>query len=867
MYPESKHCHLLHYAKKPAIRDVKKQDEIKLLMLRTKLDRSVIKTICSHHEEVLLKRFSQNQTKCCNPFKAHKGVRKGKQISPLSLKIYETLIDPPDVVVPGVKLCVTCRIELNKKKRSSCDIATSSHVEAEDMDNDDDDDAGTHVEEPDDTESTNAMDSLEKDTSVVDVNSALANLDLTPLKTGQLAPSSRKTKGKQKLKSAKKKLKRKLEVSLDVDLDDSSESDKEMKSKEVNDLKKHRAVLQELKEKFNNSNSYAERVQILTLSPFGIARTMKEFGATQYMVRKSREVKAKRGILGQSNKRRGKALSEELKAEVVAFYELDENSRMCPGMKDTVKDLDKDGETVKHQKRLVLSNLKELHAAWKETHPTKNVGFSTFASLRPKWCVLAGASGTHSVCVCKYHQNPKLMVEAANLKSDLHELMRYCVCSDETESCMMGQCKECPRRQGIIDYLNDELSDVEEITYKQWVSTDRAKLTTIVESKEEFVENLATQVDKLTRHSFTAKAQSSYMKTLKASMTPEELLLQGDFAENFSYVVQDEIQSFHWENKQATLHPFVAYHLKDDGNLEHRNICVISDCKEHNTVTVHAFQKVVIQYLKVEFPAIKKIHYFTDGCAGQYKNRYSFINLCHHIEDFGLNAEWNFFATSHGKSACDGIGGTVKRLVTKASLQRPYDKQILTCDAMMEFCVQNIPGIQFFNVTPEVISHTETMLKNRFELAQTVKGTQQFHRYVPISTSMLQVYRLSNQSSPPDAVPISSRNPQVEPPVQLEIAEQNFVCCLYDGSPWIGMVDEISEEFGDFHINFMHPRGPTKQFSWPSKVDHCWVAEEDILCIINTPSLTSSSSRKYRISDDDVARISIAYPKWISDDQ
>ena len=56
---------------------------------------------------------------------------------------------------------------------------------------------------------------------------------------------------------------------------------------------------------------------------------------------------------------------------------------------------------MKHQKCLVLSNLKELHVAWNESHPDKKVGFSKFAALRPRWCVLAGASGTHSVC--KYH--------------------------------------------------------------------------------------------------------------------------------------------------------------------------------------------------------------------------------------------------------------------------------------------------------------------------------------------------------------------------------------------------------------------------------------------------------------------------------
>ena len=43
------------------------------------------------------------------------------------------------------------------------------------------------------------------------------------------------------------------------------------------------------------------------------------------------------------------------------------------------------------------------------------------------------------------------------------------------------------------------------------------------------------------------------------------------------------------------------------------------------------------------------------------------MNLCLHFKDFGLKAEWIFFATSHGKSTCDGIGGTVKR--TTASLQ------------------------------------------------------------------------------------------------------------------------------------------------------------------------------------------------------
>ena len=71
--------------------------------------------------------------------------------------------------------------------------------------------------------------------------------------------------------------------------------------------------------------------------------------------------------------------------------------------------------------------------------------------------------------------------------------------------------------------------------------------------------------------------QSGYMKKLKTSMTPlEEIIVQGDFAENYSYVVQDEIESFHCENKQATLHPFVAYQWQEDNTLwQHRNIYML----------------------------------------------------------------------------------------------------------------------------------------------------------------------------------------------------------------------------------------------------------------------------------------------------
>ena len=71
------------------------------------------------------------------------------------------------------------------------------------------------------------------------------------------------------------------------------------------------------------------------------------------------------------------------------------------------------------------------------------------------------------------------------------------------------------------------------------------------------------------------------------------------------------------------------------------------------------------------------------------------INLCHHQEDFSLEAEWVFFATSHGKSPCDGIGGTVKRLVGKRSFQRSPKNQILDYKSMIDLCREEINEIIF----------------------------------------------------------------------------------------------------------------------------------------------------------------------------
>ena len=96
------------------------------------------------------------------------------------------------------------------------------------------------------------------------------------------------------------------------------------------------------------------------------------------------------------------------------------------------------------------------------------------------------------------------------------------------------------------------------------------------------------------------------------------------------------------------------------------SICYLSDDLNHGVLFVHQLKNLTTDIIKATCATVKIVKYFTDGCAAQYKNCKSMLNLCHHKDNFGINATWSYFATSHSKSPCDGIGGAVKRTTAKA---------------------------------------------------------------------------------------------------------------------------------------------------------------------------------------------------------
>ena len=121
------------------------------------------------------------------------------------------------------------------------------------------------------------------------------------------------------------------------------------------------------------------------------------------------------------NPKPGRPLSDEVVEEVRGFYCSDDISRVMAGKKDFI--IVREGGAKKEvQKGLVFCNVKEAYCAFKQAQLQLQIGFSTFASLRPKHCVFAGATKIHSVCVCSIQQNFKMMVEAVRLSRLMRDL-------------------------------------------------------------------------------------------------------------------------------------------------------------------------------------------------------------------------------------------------------------------------------------------------------------------------------------------------------------------------------------------------------------------------------------------------------------
>ena len=86
------------------------------------------------------------------------------------------------------------------------------------------------------------------------------------------------------------------------------------------------------------------------------------------------------------------------------------------------------------------------------------------------------------------------------------------MCNPPNLTCWQGECQECEDSSSLLKQLENTYQslDIENITYKQWESTDRTELVTYTESIGDFIPNLIDKLQTLKKHQFIHDQQTKY---------------------------------------------------------------------------------------------------------------------------------------------------------------------------------------------------------------------------------------------------------------------------------------------------------------------------------------------------------------------
>ena len=143
-------------------------------------------------------------------------------------------------------------------------------------------------------------------------------------------------------------------------------------------------------------------------------------------------------IVPSFRKRTTRQVSRQLKDAIGEFYCRDDISYQMPGKRDSIV-VRQNGTKSTHQKRILLYNIREVHhlflsenagsgtnlldSIWSNSNrlllSVLDIARTSFPELRPEY-VLIKALMSHRVCVCAYHENVNLLLEAlkTHIKGD-----------------------------------------------------------------------------------------------------------------------------------------------------------------------------------------------------------------------------------------------------------------------------------------------------------------------------------------------------------------------------------------------------------------------------------------------------------------
>ena len=144
---------------------------------------------------------------------------------------------------------------------------------------------------------------------------------------------------------------------------------------------------------------------------------------------------------------------------------------------------------------------------------------------------------------------------------------------------------------------------------KQWVNKTRERngatqsyLQWDVDhcSYSDLIDKYIAILDAMAQHVSMASWNYCQFKAAKQNILHDEVLVVHGFAQNYLCLLQNEPQGMHWEHRQVTLHPSVAFYKcpNDCTKLVMHEVVHVSDDLKHDAHLVCQFHDVTMNVLK-----------------------------------------------------------------------------------------------------------------------------------------------------------------------------------------------------------------------------------------------------------------------------
>lgn len=200
-------------------------------------------------------------------------------------------------------------------------------------------------------------------------------------------------------------------------------------------------------------------------------------------------------------------ISVNVEKAVTDFYQELDISWMTPDRNDYTIVIKMNGKE-RVQRRYLMMTVGDAYAVFCVKFPNWKIGLSRFASLRPANVLWF----PHNVCVCQYHENLSLLLEALkphlpSLATCYHEFLVKLFCDQENEDCTIGKCNKCQDRFSPEYSIDDDLANIQLKWFQSETVKQRTKCEKVGTVKDVLCE-IKTKLQDFNQHTFVKRKQS-----------------------------------------------------------------------------------------------------------------------------------------------------------------------------------------------------------------------------------------------------------------------------------------------------------------------------------------------------------------------